>query len=60
MRTFAVLGPAGSGKSTLIARLAALESGPVAREEADHLALTSFAFMGERWAAMTGVAAGGW
>lgn len=53
MRTVAVLGPAGSGKSTLVGQLAGLDGGGApAREEADHLTLTAFPFMGERWAAL--------
>jgi elongation factor G len=53
MRTVAVLGPASSGKSTLVGQLAGLEGpGASAREEADHLTLTTFPFMGERWAAL--------
>ncbi|MCU0912661.1 MAG: GTP-binding protein, partial [Rhodobacteraceae bacterium] len=52
MRTVAVLGPAGSGKSTLVGQLAGLEGAAVAREDADHLTLTTFPFMSDRWAVM--------
>ena len=53
MRSVALLGPAGSGKSTLADRLAGLEgAGPPVRETSDHLTLSSFAFMGEAWAAL--------
>lgn len=54
MRTVAVLGPAGSGKSTLVGQLAGLDGDgqPPAREEADHLTLTAFPFMGDRWASL--------
>ncbi|MCX7644579.1 MAG: elongation factor G [Rhodobacteraceae bacterium] len=52
MRTVAVLGPAGAGKSALVAQLAHLEGHGSAREEADHLTLTTFPFMGENWAAL--------
>lgn len=51
MRTVLVMGPSQSGKSTLIARLAGLE-GNAASEAADHLTLTRFGFMGDRWAAL--------
>jgi elongation factor G len=52
MRTVAVLGPSGSGKSLLIEQLSHLEGHAPQREQADHLALSVFPFMGERWAAM--------
>jgi elongation factor G len=51
MRTVLVIGPSQSGKSTLIARLAGLE-GHAATETADHLTLTRFGFMGDRWCAV--------
>lgn len=52
MRTVAVLGPAGSGKTTLVGQLAGLEGPGAGREEAGHLTLTTFPFMGDRWAAL--------
>lgn len=51
MRTVAVLGPSQSGKSALVEQLSHLEGHGPLREEADHLTLTAFPFMGERWAA---------
>jgi elongation factor G len=52
MRSVLVMGPSQSGKSTLIARLAALEGRGAAGEAADPLAVTRFAFMGDRWCAL--------
>ncbi len=52
MRALAVLGPSQTGKSTLIAQLAALEGGTADREAAGPVALTTFSFMGEPWAAV--------
>src|SRR5690606_24025571 len=52
MRMVAVLGPAGSGKTTLVGQIAGLDGGDVRREESDHLALTCFSFLGEPWAAL--------
>ncbi len=52
MRVVAVLGPSQSGKTTLVERLAGLEGSPPARETAEPLALATFAFMGEPWAAI--------
>lgn len=51
MRSLLVLGPSQSGKSTLVARLAGLE-GNAAVETAEHLTLTRFGFMGDRWCAI--------
>lgn len=51
MRTVLVLGPSQSGKSTLVSRLAGLE-GHAASETADHLTVTRFGFMGDRWCAL--------
>lgn len=51
MRSILVLGPSQSGKSTLVAALAGLDGRAEATESADHLTLTRFGFMGERWCA---------
>jgi elongation factor G len=52
MRAVAFLGPSQSGKTEVVARLAALEGGTAAREGTGPLALSLFSFMGERWAAL--------
>ncbi len=52
MRTVAILGPSQSGKSVLVEQLSALEGRLTGREVADHLTLTAFSYMGERWAAL--------
>ena len=52
MRCFCVLGPAQAGKSTLINRLASLESRPESTGIGDGLALTRFGFFGEQWGAI--------
>ncbi|MFM2356136.1 MAG: hypothetical protein RLZZ528_1872 [Pseudomonadota bacterium] len=53
MRVVTVLGPSQSGKTELVKHLAALDGGqPPKTEQAGHLALTRFAFMGEPWVAI--------
>ena len=52
MRTIAILGPAGVGKTTLLERLAALEGGGERTELRPGLALARFGYLGERWAAL--------
>ncbi|HMO06179.1 MAG TPA: elongation factor G [Paracoccaceae bacterium] len=52
MRCVLVLGPSQAGKSTLVAGLAALDGKAEATEVADHLTLTRFSFMGDRWCAV--------
>ncbi|MEM9223669.1 MAG: elongation factor G [Pseudomonadota bacterium] len=51
MRCFALIGPAGAGKSTLMERLSGLENGPAASHSQPHgvTALTAFNFMDEAW-----------
>ncbi|MGB3146856.1 MAG: elongation factor G, partial [Paracoccaceae bacterium] len=52
MRLITVMGPSHSGKSTLVAQLAALDGHGAKVETAGHLALTSFSYLGEPWAAV--------
>ncbi|MEM8664174.1 MAG: GTPase, partial [Pseudomonadota bacterium] len=51
MRCFAILGPAGAGKSTLMERLAGLQDGPTASTNNPHqnAALTTFHYNDEPW-----------
>ncbi|MEM0949766.1 MAG: elongation factor G [Pseudomonadota bacterium] len=52
MRLFTVIGPAQSGKSTLVAALAGLEGRAQRFEIADAAALTQFRYIDEDWAAI--------
>lgn len=52
MRLFTVIGPAHSGKSTLVAALAGLEGRAQRFEIADAAALTQFRYLDEDWAAI--------
>ncbi len=52
MRCFTVLGPAGVGKTTLVARLAGLERAGERAETRAGLAITTFEFMDDPWCAI--------
>jgi elongation factor G len=52
MRSFCVLGPSQSGKSTIVQKLASLDGGATQHEQAGMIGLTRFAFMGEDWCAI--------
>ncbi|TCL72817.1 elongation factor G [Rhizobium sp. BK251] len=52
MRCFAVLGPSQTGKSTLVAKLAALEGRPAKSVSPPGSGLTEFEFMDESWCAL--------
>lgn len=52
MRCITVMGPSQSGKSELVKRLAHLDGHPPKVEQAGHLALSRFTFLGEPWCAI--------
>lgn len=52
MRLITVMGPSQSGKTELVKRLAHLDGHPPKVEQAGHLALSRFTFLGEPWCAI--------
>ncbi|WP_099866131.1 elongation factor G [Pararhizobium haloflavum] len=52
MRCFAVLGPVGAGKTTLVARLAAIDGAGQRAETRNGFALTTLGFMDDAWCAI--------
>lgn len=52
MRLITVMGPSQSGKSELVKRLAGLDGTPDKSEQAGHLSLTRFSYLGEPWCAI--------
>jgi elongation factor G len=52
MRVIAIIGPAGVGKTTLTAKLAALDGAGERTEARGGVALTAFSYLGERWMAV--------
>lgn len=52
MRLITVMGPSQSGKTELVKRLAHLDGHPPKVEQAGHIALSRFTFMGEPWCAI--------
>ncbi len=52
MRLITVMGPSQSGKTELVKRLAHLDGTPPKTEQAGHLTLSRFTFLGEPWCAI--------
>ena len=52
MRLITVMGPSQSGKTELVKRLAHLDGHPPKVEQAGHMALSRFTFLGEPWCAI--------